>query len=50
LYRDKKEQICHKDYTKEQLNAWVNLNIDYKTWEERLSKTKPFLKSLALKR
>ncbi len=36
-------KTCHKDYTKEQLNAWANLDIDYKVWEERLSKTKPYL-------
>jgi len=49
LYRDKREQICHKDYTKGQLNAWANLNIDYKTWEERLAKTKPFFEKFGFK-
>ncbi|WP_375723670.1 GNAT family N-acetyltransferase [Arcobacter sp. KX21116] len=36
-------KTCNKEYTKEQLNAWANLHIDYKTWEERLNKTKPYL-------
>ncbi|RXJ82518.1 GNAT family N-acetyltransferase [Arcobacter sp. F2176] len=36
-------KTCNKDYTKEQLNAWANPNIDYKSWEERLNKTKPYL-------
>ncbi len=36
-------KTCNKDYTKEQLNAWANLDIDYKKWQERLAKTKPYL-------
>ncbi len=43
LFTNAIHKTCHKDYTKEQLNAWANLNIDYKTWEERLVKIKPYL-------
>ncbi|AXH14903.1 hypothetical protein CRU99_10795 [Malaciobacter mytili] len=34
---------CKKDYTLKQLEAWAGLNIDYKFWENKLKKTKPFL-------
>ncbi len=34
---------CKEDYTPKQLEAWAGLSIDYKFWEEKLEKTKPFL-------
>ena len=43
LFTNTIHKTCNKDYTKEQLNAWANFDIDYKAWEERLSKTKPYL-------
>lgn len=43
LFTNTIHKTCHKDYTKEQLNAWANPNIDYKVWEKRVNKTKPFL-------
>lgn len=43
LFTNTIHKTCHKDYTKEQLNAWANPNIDYKTWEKRLDKTKTYL-------
>ncbi|RXJ88025.1 GNAT family N-acetyltransferase [Arcobacter sp. CECT 8985] len=43
LFTNTIHKTCNKDYTCEQLNAWANLNIDYKAWEERLSKTRPYL-------
>ncbi|MGB5917517.1 GNAT family N-acetyltransferase [Arcobacter sp.] len=43
LFTNTIHKTCHKDYTKEQLNAWAKLDIDYKAWEKRLVKTKPYL-------
>ncbi|RXJ96297.1 hypothetical protein CRV00_01365 [Malaciobacter molluscorum] len=43
LFTNTIHKTCNKEYTKEQLNAWANLHIDYKSWEERLNKTKPYL-------
>lgn len=43
LFTNTIHKICNKEYTKEQLNAWANLHIDYNSWEERLNKTKPYL-------
>lgn len=43
LFTNTIHKTCHKDYTKEQLKAWANPNIDYKIWEKRLDKTKPYL-------
>ena len=43
LFTNTIHKICNKDYTKEQLNAWANPNIDYEVWEKRVNKTKPFL-------
>lgn len=43
LFTNTIHKTCHKDYTKEQLTAWANPNIDYKVWEKRLDKTKPYL-------
>ncbi|AXX92254.1 hypothetical protein CPU12_01490 [Malaciobacter molluscorum LMG 25693] len=43
LFTNTIHKTCNKDYTKQQLNAWANLHIDYKSWEERLNKTKPYL-------
>lgn len=36
-------KTCNKDYTQAQLNAWANPNIDFKIWEQRVAKTKPYL-------
>ena len=36
-------KTCNKEYTKEQLNAWANPNINYESWEKRLDRTKPYL-------
>jgi putative acetyltransferase len=43
LFTNTIHNICNKDYTKEQLNAWANPNPDYITWEKRLNKTQPYL-------
>lgn len=43
LFTNTIHKTCHKDYTKEQLNAWANSNINYEIWEKRLNKTKPYL-------
>lgn len=43
LFTNTIHKTCNKEYTKQQLNAWANLHIDYKSWEERLNKTKPYL-------
>lgn len=43
LFTNTIHNTCHKDYTKDQLNAWANPNIDYDFWKQRLNKTKPFL-------
>ena len=43
LFTNTIHNICNKDYTKEQLNAWANPNIDYTIWGKRLDKTKPYL-------
>lgn len=43
LFTNTIHKTCNKDYTKEQLNAWANPNIDYNSWEKRLDKTKPYL-------
>ncbi|RXJ66346.1 histone acetyltransferase [Halarcobacter ebronensis] len=43
LFTNTIHKTCNKEYTKEQLNAWANLHIDYNSWEERLNKTKPYL-------
>ena len=43
LFTNTIHKTCNKDYTKEQLNAWANPNIDYEAWKKRLSKTKPYL-------
>jgi len=43
LFTNTIHKTCKKDYTKEQLNAWANPNIDYDSWEKRLEKTKPYL-------
>ncbi len=43
LFTNTIHKTCNKDYTKEQLNAWANPNIDYDSWEKRLDKTKPYL-------
>jgi putative acetyltransferase len=43
LFNNTIHKTCNEDYTNEQLKAWANLDIDYKTWEERLDKTKPYL-------
>ncbi len=43
LFTNTIHKVCIKDYTKEQLKAWANPNIDYKAWESRLDKTKPYL-------
>lgn len=33
--------INKKDYTQNQLNAWVNPNIAFKAWQHRFKKSKP---------
>ncbi|PPK61516.1 GNAT family acetyltransferase [Malaciobacter marinus] len=43
LFTNSIHKTCNKDYTKEQLNAWAKLDIDYEAWEKRLDKTKPYL-------
>lgn len=43
LFTNTIHKTCNKEYTKEQLNAWANPNIDYEVWEKRLDKTKPYL-------
>ncbi|RYA22558.1 histone acetyltransferase [Malaciobacter halophilus] len=43
LFTNSIHKRCNKEYTKEQLNAWANLDIDYEAWEKRLNKTKPYL-------
>lgn len=43
LFTDTIHKTCSKDYTKEQLDAWASLDIDYEFWKERLNKTKPYL-------
>ena len=43
LFTNTIHKTCNKDYTKEQLNAWANPNINYEVWEKRLNKTKPYL-------
>ncbi|NVJ52710.1 MAG: GNAT family N-acetyltransferase [Campylobacteraceae bacterium] len=43
LFTNTIHKTCNKDYTKEQLNAWANLHINYEVWEKRLNKTKPYL-------
>lgn len=35
--------ICASDYTEKQLEAWAPTPIDYKKWQERLDRKKPFL-------
>ena len=43
LFTNTIHKTCIKDYTKEQLNAWANPNIDYEAWEKRLNETKQYL-------
>ncbi|MFA9374506.1 MAG: GNAT family N-acetyltransferase [Poseidonibacter sp.] len=43
LFTNTIHKICNKEYTKEQLTAWANPNIDYDSWKKRLDKTKPYL-------
>lgn len=43
LFTNTIHKTCNKDYNKEQLEAWANPSIDYKSWEDRLSTTKPYL-------
>ncbi|WP_133116529.1 GNAT family protein [Malaciobacter marinus] len=43
LFTNSIHKTCNKEYTKEQLNAWAKLDIDYEAWEKRLDKTKPYL-------
>jgi len=43
LFTNTIHKRCDKDYSKEQLNAWANPNIDYKKWEQRVENTKPYL-------
>lgn len=35
--------VCVNDYTEEQLEVWAPTPIDYKKWQERLDRKKPFL-------
>ncbi len=43
LFTNTIHKTCNKDYSKEQLNVWANIHIDYKAWHNRLNKTKPYL-------
>ncbi len=43
LFINTVHNINKKDYTKEQLNAWANLNYDLEIWEKRFEKSKPYL-------
>ncbi|WP_428025637.1 GNAT family N-acetyltransferase [Arcobacter sp.] len=43
LFTNTIHKTCSKDYTQAQLNAWANPNIDFKIWEQRVAKTKPYL-------
>lgn len=43
LFTNSIHNTCHKDYTKEQLDAWANPNIEYAFWAKKVKKTKPFL-------
>lgn len=51
LFTNTIHKTCNKNYTKEQLNAWVNLDIDYDAWEKRLNETKakPFFEKYGFK-
>ncbi|WP_198306345.1 GNAT family N-acetyltransferase [Arcobacter vandammei] len=43
LFTNTVHNINKKDYTKEQLNAWANLNYNLSIWEKRFEKSKPCL-------
>jgi len=43
LFTEAVHNIDDAIYNKAQKNAWANKLIDYKAWEERLARTKPFL-------
>lgn len=43
LFTNTIHKTCNKEYTKEQLNAWASLKIDFFMWEQRVERTKPFL-------
>jgi putative acetyltransferase len=43
LFTNTIHKTCDKDYTKEQLNAWASLDIDYEKWDKKFEKSKPIL-------
>jgi len=43
LFTNTIHKTCNKDYTQAQLDAWASPNIDFKIWEEKVAKSKPYL-------
>lgn len=43
LFTNTIHKTCQNDYTKEQLLAWANPEINYESWFKRVDKTKPYL-------
>lgn len=43
LFTNTIHKVNRKDYTKEQIESWAPTKIDYKKWENRFDKTKPYI-------